>query len=168
MDPLLIAVILLVAGLVLLAAEAVLPSHGILGVISGILMIGGVYYCFQTDIWVGVGVLAVMVVASPFVFMWMMAVWPRTPVGKRLVLDATVPPAPPPRRLTVGEAGRTVTDLRPIGECDFGETRVEVISEYGMIRAGERVVIVALDSEGRPVVKAAPEGKMAGEEAKAK
>lgn len=157
MDPLLIAVILLFVGLVLLVAEAVLPSHGIIGLLAAAFLAGTVYYCFRAGPWLGIGAMAVMVVVSPFVFMWMMSIWPKTPVGKRLVLNATVPAAKSPERLSIGEQGQTVTELRPIGECDFGDTRAEVISEYGVISARQRVQIVAIDPDGRPVVKAMPQ-----------
>ena len=40
MDPLLIAVILLFVGLVLLVAEAVLPSHGIIGSLAAAFLVG--------------------------------------------------------------------------------------------------------------------------------
>lgn len=153
MDPLLIAGILLIVGLFLLVAEAVLPSHGILGVLSGIALFGAVFYCFLAGPWIGLGALAVIVVSSPFVFMWMMEMWPRTPVGRRLVLTATVPQAPQPQLITVGLEGRAVTELRPIGESDFGDMRVEVVSEYGIIEAGSSIKVVAIDPDGRPVVR---------------
>ena len=153
MDPLLIAGILLIVGLLVLVAEAVLPSHGILGVMAGVALFGAIYYCFVAGPWLGITALAIFVVASPFVFMWMMEMWPRTPVGRRLVLTATVPQAPEPQQIKVGAEGRAVSELRPIGEADFGQMRVEVISEYGIIVAGALVKVVALDADGRPVVR---------------
>ena len=153
MDPLLIAGILLVTGLVILVSETVLPSHGILGLLAGLTLFGSVYYCFLAGPWLGIAALAVLVVASPFVVMWMMEMWPKTPIGRRLVLKATVPQALPPQQVKVGDEGRAVTELRPIGESDFGEIRVEVISEYGIIKAGSAVNVVALDADGRPVVR---------------
>lgn len=153
MDPLAIATILLGIGLTLLLAEMLLPSHGLLGVLACLAFGGTVFYCFKAGPVLGAGVLAIMVVASPFVFMWMMRMWPKTPVGKRIVLDATVPRPPQAPKIAVGEQGRTVTDLRPSGECDFGEDRVDVISEYGLIDAGTVVTVVGHEGDARPVVR---------------
>ncbi len=152
MDPLLLGAILFVVGVALLVAEAVLPSHGIIGAMAGAALLGTVICCFRAGPWLGVSVFAVFVLASPFVFMGMMHMWPKTPVGRRLVLNATVPQAPKSASVAVGSEGRTVTELRPIGECDFGNLRAEVISEYGIIAAGSAVRVVAHGSDGRPVV----------------
>lgn len=153
MDPLVIAILLLVAALALLVAEVILPSHGLISVMAAATLVASVVYAFLAGPWIGVGFLATMVVASPFVFMWMMEMWPRTPVGKRLVLNATSPNPEKLKGVPLHAKGRTVTELRPMGECDFGAHRCEVISEYGMIAAGREVVVVAFDGEGKPIVK---------------
>ena len=120
---------------------------------AGLAMLGCVVQCFRIGPWLGVSVLGVMVLASPFLFMWMMELWPRTPVGRRLVLNATVPQAERPAVIQRGQEGKTVTELRPIGECDFGAIRAEVISEYGIIAAGSVVKVIAHEADGHPVVQ---------------
>lgn len=156
MDPLGIAAILLLIGVVLLVAEIIIPSHGLLSVLAAAAFTGGVVYSFKSGLLLGVIVLAVLVVASPFVFMWMMQLWPKTWVGKRLVLNATTPPPEKASAVAVGQVGCTVTELRPIGECDFGTTREEVISEHGLIKSGTQVIVIHHEVGGRPVVRIKP------------
>lgn len=153
MDPLLIALLLLVAGLVLLVAEAVVPAYGAIGVLGGLALIASVVYAFIAGPGYGVALLIVMLIGSPFAFVWMMELWPKTPVGKRLVLSATVPDREKQQAVPLHAKGRSVTELRPMGECDFGELRCEAISEYGIIEAGRDVVVVGYDENGRPIVK---------------
>jgi membrane-bound serine protease (ClpP class) len=54
--------------------------------------------------------------------------------------------------INVGEEGTTLSELRPMGECDFAGRRLEAISEQGLIEPGQRVKVVAL-SDHRPVVQ---------------
>lgn len=153
MSPLLLAVLLLLAGIALLVAETVLPAYGMIGAVGLIVLGASVFYAFMAGQWIGVTLLVLMMIGSPFVFMWLMELWPRTPVGKRLVLTATSPNPQKQQCVELHSKGRAVTELRPMGECDFGERRCEAISEYGIIAAGHEVVVVAHDAEGRPIVK---------------
>ena len=154
MDPLLQAILFFAAGLILLVAELLLPSHGTLAVLAVCALGGAVVTCFRMEPWLGIGLLTVLVIASPFVFMWMMRLWPKTPVGRRLVLNAVTSTPERQRKMTVGQMGRAITEMRPMGECDFGEWRSEAISEIGIIPAGSRVRVVSLENDGRPIVRA--------------
>ena len=151
MTPMIFAILLLVVGIALLIGELLLPTGGVLGVLSGIALIAAIVCFFMIDRWIGVGMLVAVVVASPFLFNWTIDLWQRTPVGRRLVLQSTLstPVAPSVR---IGQTGRTVSELRPMGECDFGDQRLEALSEHGWISPGQPVRIVALD-QNRPVVR---------------
>lgn len=148
------AVILILVGAFLLLAEALLPTQGVLGVLGGAALVGAVIAIFLLGPWYGIATLALLVLISPFVFMWMMRIWPKTPVGKRLVLNAVVSGTSPAPKVSVGAIGTTVTELRPIGECDFEDQRIEVISELGLIDPGTQVKVVAHEPDGRPIVRA--------------
>jgi membrane-bound ClpP family serine protease len=155
MDPLTLAIFLLALAVVLIFAELILPTHGVLGVLGGMAAAGSVIAFFVLGPGVGLAALLVMVIASPIAALGLLQAWPYTPLGKRLTLTAVT--AAPARQtaLALGQTGRTVTELRPLGECDFGDHRSEAVSELGIIPAGSTVQIVALEDDGRPVVRLA-------------
>ena len=147
-----IAILLLLAGLLLLVAEMLLPTHGVLGLLGGAALAGSVVTCFRIDSRLGFASLAAMVLAAPFAWMLFVKVWPRTPIGRRMILapaagrlaDATV---------AVGQTGVAVSELRPMGVCSFGNERVEARAERGTIPPGTRVQVVEL-IDRRPTVRA--------------
>lgn len=148
----LLAVILFAGGLVFLAAELLLPTHGLLGVIGAAGIIAALVVCFVINLWLGMGVFLGTVVAMPFVGSYAVRLWPRTPLGRRLVLQPIAPTAPEPT-VAIGQEGVTASELRPGGVCDFGRERLEVFSEQGMIPAGAAVRVVAIQ-DNRPIVRA--------------
>jgi len=153
MDPFLLILLLVGAGAALLVGELLLPTHGLLGV-AGLLCFGGaIGVCFYINRWLGLLVFFAAVVASPFLASVGLKVWKRTPVGRKIIL----PPVQTRRAaspVAIGQTGITVTEMRPIGECDFGDLRVEAISELGLIAPGTRVRVVAVENN-RPVVRVA-------------
>lgn len=155
MEPLTFALLLIALAVIFLIAEMFIPSHGLLGVLAALAAGGAVVEFFMMGMKQGVIALAIVTVASPFVFMGMLRAWPKTPVGKRMVLTAVTAKPETAKRVQVGATGTTVTELRPMGECDFGDLRMEAISELGLIGPGSAVKVVALDAEGKPVVQKA-------------
>jgi membrane-bound ClpP family serine protease len=159
MDPIILIFLLLAAGIVLLFGELLLPTGGILGLI-GLLCFGGVMVvAFTIDKWLGLAVFLGSVAASPFLVTLGMKLWTRSFVGRRIILqpvEATRPVVP----VKIGDVGEAVTDLRPMGECDFAGQRIESISEHGIIRRGEKVRVVGMIN-GRATVRLATERESA-------
>jgi membrane-bound ClpP family serine protease len=152
MTPSTLAILLLLSGLLLLVAEMLLPSQGILGLIGAVALVAMVVVCFRVDSRLGFAVLVAMVVAAPFAGMAVVKVWPRTPIGRRMIL-ARVSGATPAATVSVGQTGVTVSELRPMGVCAFGPERLEARAERGTIPAGRQVRIVEM-SDRRPTVRA--------------
>lgn len=146
-----LAILAVIVGVVLLVAEALLPTHGVLGV-AGIASIAvAIGACFYVNQWIGLSVLVAVVLTSPLVGAAFVKIYPHTPIGRRMVLQPPASrPAPPP--IHIGQTGVAVSELRPMGECDFGDQRIEVISEYGIIPSGKPVKVVAFNN-GRPAVR---------------
>lgn len=143
--------VLLVGGLALLLGELLLPTHGILGILGAGLVIAAVGVCFTINQWLGVAVMLATVGISPFAAGWAMKIWPKTPLGKKVVLpDVRSIPRPP--AVHIGQVGTTRSDLRPTGEVDFDGRHVEAASELGWIPVHSTVKIVAID-EGLPRVR---------------
>ena len=57
-----------------------------------------------------------------------------------------------PPRVGIGQTGVAISELRPIGICEFDHERHEARGELGPIRAGEKVKVVRID-EGRIIVR---------------
>jgi membrane-bound serine protease (ClpP class) len=151
MSPILIIFLLVVTAVVLLIAELLIPSHGLLGVLAAIVFGSAIVMCFTINRWVGLIALAGSALASPFIAMGVMALWQRSPVGRRMIMQPLETFVRPPE-VHLGQQGTVITELRPMGECVFNEAPVEVASEQGIIVAGTRVKVVAFN-DGKPVVR---------------
>jgi membrane-bound serine protease (ClpP class) len=155
MSPLTLAILCFTGGLILLLAEILLPSHGVLGVIGVVGLLVGVGACFAINQVAGLASAAGVVVLMPAAVAMWVKVWPHTYAGKRLILGPTpnaavsVRPAP----VNVGQVGTVISELRPGGVCEFGTERIESRCERGTIASGQRVEVVAV-VDGRPLVRA--------------
>ena len=142
MSPLVLILLLVAAGTVLIVADLVLPSGGLLSVLGVGAIVTAVIVCFTIDRWIGLAALVGTAFASPFVAAGLIAAWQRTPVGRALVLDHAEP-TPPREVVRVGLVGTTLSALRPMGECvfhgDFGETTIQCKSEFGDLPPGASV-----------------------------
>jgi membrane-bound ClpP family serine protease len=158
MEPLTIAYLLIALGLGLLVAELFIPSSGMLFLASSVCIIAGVAMTFiYGDTSTGMVTLLSVFVAIPVVAALMFYFWPRTPLGRRLVLpdqDATIATMPVNLELENlrGRYGRANSDLRPAGVVDFDGRRVDVITEGMMVAAGSWVRCVDVKA-GKVVVR---------------
>jgi membrane-bound serine protease (ClpP class) len=152
MTPPTLAILLLLAGLLLLVAEMLLPTQGVLGLVGAVALAASVVTCFRIDSRLGFATLVAMVVAAPFAWMLFVKVWPRTRVGRRMIL-APASGALPDATVALGQTGVTVSELRPMGVCAFGNERVEARAERGTIPSGTRVQVVDL-TDRRATVRA--------------
>jgi membrane-bound ClpP family serine protease len=154
MTPVALAIFLFSIAAALLIAEVLLPAHGALGVMAVGAMVGGILVCYRMSHALGLYVALGLALAAPFAGALWIKLWPKTPLGRRLILGPT-----PSRRqaeagtgVAVGETGVVVAELRPNGLCEFGPTRVEARSERGVLPAGQRVRVIAV-VDGRPTVR---------------
>ncbi len=149
-----LALVLLIIAGVLLLAEVILPTHGILGVFGIGAALAAIFVTLKQNPWAAVGLTLAMALVSPLIWSAAMRIWPKTWMGRRIFLppvDATLPPSP----VCVGDQGITVSELRPMGVCEFpGGTRVEATSEHGIVETGQAVKVIALVNN-RPVVRVA-------------
>jgi membrane-bound ClpP family serine protease len=133
---------LLALSAILLGAELLLPSHGILGIAALLCYGGAVGMCFAVHRGLGLGVLIGSLLAAPFVGMGLLGIWQRSPIGRRLTLSA-VAGTPDAVGVMVGQHGVAVSELRPGGEAEFGEHRIQARSDSGPIRPGTPVRVIA-------------------------
>jgi membrane-bound ClpP family serine protease len=157
MTPLLLALVLFIAAIGLLAAELILPTGGLLGVGGAVALLVAIGACFWINPWVGLGALVATLACLPILASWFTQAWPRSVLGRRFVLqpvrnDRSQLP------VQIGQIGIAYSELRPTGEVDFGDLRLEAMSEFGMISAGQSVRVVGF-SDGRPRVRIATDGQ---------
>jgi membrane-bound serine protease (ClpP class) len=155
MTPFTLAILCFAGGVILLIAEILLPSHGILGVLGAGALITGVGACFAINQYAGLASAIGVVILMPVAVAAWVKVWPHTYAGKRLILGPTHSAAShvPATALNIGQVGTVVSELRPGGVCEFGAERVESRCENGTIPAGRRVEVIAV-VDGRPLVRA--------------
>ena len=156
--------LLLAAGLVLIAAEVfVIPGLGLAGVAGTVLVLASATlsmvgsYPSMSEVISSFGFIAVAIL---FVAVFAFALVRHLPYSRSLkgilLSDATSREAgylsAPDRQDLIGAVGRTVTDLRPSGTAEFGDERVDVVTEGPFLDAGAAVKI--LRAEGyRHVVR---------------
>lgn len=134
------------AGALVLIAELFIPSHGVLTFVGIALLVAGIVQTFRFggEKAAAVSVIACLVVLPVFAVV-AVKVWPRTWVGRRIAppnpvltpRDTSVPAEEISRY--VGQTGRTLSPLRPVGICEFNGRRVSCVAEFGMLDAGVAV-----------------------------
>jgi membrane-bound serine protease (ClpP class) len=149
------AILLGAAGVVLILLDLVVPSHGVLSVMGVLSFAGGIGVCFRINPWIGMAILITSLVLAPLAFHWFSHAWPKTKMARGLVLAPLEPekPGAVPLAVHIGQVGRSISELRPAGVCEFGDVRVEAVSDVGMVRPGQRVEVIEIVNR-RPVVRA--------------
>lgn len=132
--------LLLVAGLLALL-ELFVPSGGLLGALAAICLVGSVVCGFMIDRWVGLGAAAAAVLLSPIAVKLGIEAWQRTPIGRKVMIDTTMKSIEH-EPIRVGDVGRCVSDLRPMGEIEVGMVTVQATSGGPVIRHGTRVRVI--------------------------
>jgi membrane-bound serine protease (ClpP class) len=159
MDALTLALILFAAGLVLLMVEVAVPAHGVIGLSGAAAIVAGVGVVFYRHQWAGLALAAGLTVATPFVIGLWMKLWPRTPMGRRLILSApragdTGGRATGAAPVRIGQTGVAVSELRPGGTCEIAGDRLGCRAEHELIPRGTPVRVIAI-VDGHPVVRPA-------------
>lgn len=141
MDPLVILALLIAAALILVMAEAFLPTHGVLGGVGVVLMLVAIAVGFTINTTTGAAVFAGSAIAAPFLTILVLKTWQRSPIGKRITLNATTRPIEH-EQIHVGDVGTTLSVLRPMGEAEFGPITVQVLARAGSIASGQKVRVI--------------------------
>lgn len=149
MDPLFFwSLVLIAAGLGVVVVELFIPSAGMLGVVAAILLVSGIICAFLSDFNSGAMVLLGTVLALPVLLMAMIKVWPKTPIGKRILLkdmrlDEVLPDRPFSSDL-VGQLGVAKTKMLPSGIVLINDKKFDAISDGFPIDKEQPVKVVAI------------------------
>lgn len=156
---LVLAYILIVLGLLLMAAELLLLAHGFAFVLGIGALVVGLAMIFNTSAAQGLITLLVVCLVIPIVGPILLHYWPKTRLGKRFVLtaadeDDTIANMPVNLDLEQlrGRYGKTVSALRPAGITEFDGRRIDTMSEGPMIEPGAWVRCIEVKA-GRVIVR---------------
>lgn len=147
---------LFLAGALFAAAEIfLLPGFGAFGVLS-LMSFAGLSVLLMESPLNGVGIFSLSILLATALGALTLKFLPRfVTTRKILILDAPGATERAVRAVSsvtvqVGEVGRVVTTLRPVGTVEFETGRLEVLSESAFLNKGERVEVVRI--EGQKVV----------------
>jgi membrane-bound serine protease (ClpP class) len=153
----LIAIILLVVGMGLALLEVLIPSGGILGLLATAALVGALVLSFMEGMASGFAVLTAMGILLPVVvvlgFKWL----PKSPFGKRLILQ-TRKETPEEFGVAgvceedfsslVGKTGQTDSILRPSGFAMIDNERYTVVSDGEMVDEGVEIQVICVEGNG--------------------
>ena len=149
MDFLVWAAILLCIGLALAMLEVFVPSGGLIGFLSMLAMLGAIVLAFRHGPWSGIGFLGLAVFGVPAGLMLALQWWPKTPMGRRILLplpssEEVLPDSDKRRSLKnlVGKIGKAKSLMLPSGAVDIDGGTVDALSEGMAIEAGQWVKVV--------------------------
>jgi membrane-bound serine protease (ClpP class) len=150
MDPLVWSVLLLFLGLALVCLEVFVPSGGILGFLSIAALMSGIILAFyHRGAEVGFLFLTVTAVAVPAALVVAFRYWPKTPMGRRLLLDVprseeVLPDTPQRQKLRqlVGKTGVAKSLMMPSGAVVVEGATIDALSEGIPIEAGRRIRVI--------------------------
>jgi membrane-bound serine protease (ClpP class) len=149
-----LVVLLCVVGLLLLVAEVVFVSFGVIATMAAIALLSAVFVAFQQSVAFGALMVVVEAIAAPVVLTLSFKLLPKTKLGKAMILagPASGGGDDPQLRALVGRQGETVSPLRPAGFARIDGARIDVVTRGEMLDAG--CPIVVLDVAGNRVVVA--------------
>ena len=149
MDPWIWAVLLLALGSVLALMEVFFPSAGLLGFLSAAALLAAVGMGFYQNQWVGWSILAVEAVGIPILIVLALRYWPKTAMGRRVLLaapksDEVLPDDPKKERLKtlIGRTGRAKSKLLLSGVVTIDGQTVDATSESMPIEVGQPIRVV--------------------------
>lgn len=146
---------LVLCGLLLVIAEIFLPG-GILGLVGAGCLVAASVLAFQEWGPAGGAMFTLAEIALGAVVILQAVRWiPNTPIGKGLVLNAAIEGAAPAKENEglLHREGVAITQLRPAGAARIDGRRHDVVTEGGLIEAGTRLKVIAVEGM-RVVVRA--------------
>lgn len=141
-----LAVGLAAAGIVAILAEMFLPTAGVLGAagLGGIIAsIVVVYRRFGSL--AGSLYLAAVAVLTPALIVLYFKFFPRSPIGRWLIIKKAPGPEPGPHEALAGREGRTLTVLRPVGLVLIEDKKYSAVSGGEFIEKDRRVKVLKVE-----------------------
>ncbi len=137
---------LLLAGVALLLAEVFLPGM-VAGVLGVVCLLGAAVVGFaEFGPKAGSLILITELLAGTALTILWMRYFPKTPLGKKYILDAsTAAHAPTEPEKWMGHEGVALTDLRPAGSARLNGAKVDVITSGEHLESGTAIKVIRVD-----------------------
>jgi len=165
-----VCIAFLAVGFLAIFIELFVPAGGLIGVGGFICMIVAVVFGYKDHgPLAGTVMLLVMIVGTPAAILTGLKIFPRTYVGKKLILKETQQQETGYTSYTseryadlLNAEGITVTTLRPSGVVRIKNERYSVVTEGELIEAGTKIKVIATEGSRIVVRKAEPPEEQPG------
>lgn len=157
-----LATLLLGVGLLLIVAEVLFPSFGVLGTLAAVSIVAASAVAFQESNVLGMRFVIATAILVPVGIIGGLKLLPYSPVTRKLVAsgfsfeDGKGTDERNPE--LVGAEGVVTSQLRPAGMARLQGRRVDVVSRGELIESGTRVRVIAVEGN-RVIVGRAPESE---------
>lgn len=135
---------MILIGIILILAELlIIPGVGVAGVLGVLSICGASWYSFA---FIGplAGTLVTVFNVAALAVLTFFALRSRT--WKKFELDTVIEKKESGPSVNVGDRGRTVTRLAPMGTAKINDTRMEVTALEGMIDAGTDIEVAHIEN----------------------
>jgi membrane-bound serine protease (ClpP class) len=149
-------------GLLLLAIffallEFLIPSAGLLGIGAAMAAVAALFLAYSESFAAGLTMTGFVAIATPALFFAAVRIWPRTPIGRRIL---NLPPIDPdsdedrsqeswapanPYQDLLSRVGIAKTNLLPSGSIEIDGRRYDAVAIGAAIDSGARVEVFRVD-----------------------
>jgi membrane-bound ClpP family serine protease len=146
-----VAWLCLLAFLVVIFLEMLLPSAGMLFILSVLLAAAAVIAGFMHSVYLGATMVVILVVSFPVLFALFSRIWPHTPMGRRLMIPAPSPESVLPQSTLEdslvqykGAKAEVLSPMLPTGSIRIGDKILVATCESGAVEPGQWVRVVRI------------------------
>jgi len=163
MDPIIWSILLIALAFGVIVLELFVPSAGLLGVLAAVLIVSGIIVAFLSSVQAGVTVLATTALTLPLLIIFLLKLWPNTPIGRKVLIgtlneDDVLPRDEHYQRLQSlqGKTGIAKSMMLPSGMVAIDGKSYDAISDGFAIEPGEPVQVIAIRTNKVVVRKVDP------------
>ena len=143
---------LVAIGMFVMLLELFVPTAGMLGVVAFIFRVAGIVVGFTVSFSLGITLIIVTLLAILLLFALMVKIWPKTPIGRRILLTPVNSPddvLPHSKYLdeiheAVGQLGIAKTKMLPSGIVIVNGIKFDALSDGLPIDQGDAIKVVAV------------------------
>ena len=147
MNALTLAILLQLAGVVVIIAEIIIPSGGLISIIAIVLFGYSLFLVFH-DISMATGIVFITadVILIPILILVGLRLLAKSPamLKRELSREEGVTSQPATLAEFLGKEGTAASDLRPAGRAEIDGKRIDVVSRGEYIDNGTAIVVVAV------------------------
>lgn len=142
-----IPIVLQLAGVVVIIAEIILPSGGILSIIAAGLFGYSLFHVFShISVEIGMTFLIADLILIPILIYWGLRFMAKSPVTlhQRLSREDGATAQSSDQMAYMGRTGTAITDLRPSGVAMIDQERLDVVTQGEYIDKKTAIVVIAV------------------------